>query len=70
MCSTTTLEEDVQKALLKAGPIRCTAVDAGFVYLITSGDDKKMKVWQVEGLKLLSERYVYETSLQRLLFID
>ena len=42
---------------MKSGPIRCAAVDEAFVHLATTGDDKKLKVWAVDGLRLLSERY-------------
>jgi hypothetical protein len=34
-------------------------VDREFKYLITSGEDKMLKVWELDGLKLLSERYVF-----------
>jgi WD40 repeat protein len=48
-------ESDVA-LLLKSGPIRCAAVSQDFRYLLTSGDDKLLKLWAVDGLKLLSER--------------
>jgi tRNA (guanine-N(7)-)-methyltransferase subunit TRM82 len=51
-------EEETRKALIKSGHVRCAAVDREFRYLITSGEDKILKVWELEGLKLLSERYV------------
>ncbi|KAL1945160.1 hypothetical protein VTO73DRAFT_2780 [Trametes versicolor] len=55
--STTKLDEDAQEKLLKSGPIRCAAVDSRFAHLITTGDDKRLKVWHVGGsLGLLSER--------------
>ena len=40
--------------------MRCADVDATFKYVVTSGEDKQLKVWEVEGLKLLSERYVIQ----------
>ncbi|RDB23684.1 tRNA (guanine-N(7)-)-methyltransferase non-catalytic subunit TRM82 [Hypsizygus marmoreus] len=43
-------------AATKSGPIRCAAVDSSGRYLATSGEDKMLKVWEVEGLGLLSER--------------
>ena len=44
----------------KSGPIRCAAVDSTFTHVITTGDDKKLKVWQVaDEFKLLSERYAH-----------
>ena len=33
-------------------------MDSSFTHLVTSGEDKQLKVWQLEDLKLLSERYV------------
>ena len=52
-------EEEQRKSLTKSGHVRCAAVDGGFKYLITSGEDKMLKVWELDGLKLLSERYVF-----------
>ena len=43
--------------MVKSGHVRCAAVDREFKYLITSGEDKMLKVWELEGLTLLSERY-------------
>ncbi|CDO68396.1 hypothetical protein BN946_scf184815.g43 [Trametes cinnabarina] len=55
--STTHLDNDTREKLTKTGPVRCAAVNATFTHAITTGDDKKLKVWQVgEDLKLLSER--------------
>jgi tRNA (guanine-N(7)-)-methyltransferase subunit TRM82 len=34
-------------------------VDREFRYLITSGEDKMLKIWDLDGLKLLSERYYF-----------
>lgn len=42
--------------LLKAGPVRCAAVDAEYAHLVTAGDDKRLKVWALDSLQLLSER--------------
>lgn len=42
--------------LLKSGPIRHSCVDREYKHLVTVGEDKKLKVWQLEGLKVLSER--------------
>ncbi|KAG6869202.1 hypothetical protein C0993_009065 [Termitomyces sp. T159_Od127] len=44
------------KATASAGPVRCAAVDQGFRYLATAGDDKTLKLWQIDGLKLVNER--------------
>ncbi|KAL6305963.1 WD40-repeat-containing domain protein [Sparassis latifolia] len=54
--STVDLEGAEKDALLKSGPVRCAAADSEFLRIITTGDDKKLKVWQIDGLKLLSER--------------
>ena len=45
--------------MIKSGHVRCAAVDKEFRYLITAGEDKMLKVWELDGLKLLSERYVF-----------
>ena len=42
--------------MLKSGPVRCAAVDEVHEHLVTVGEDKRMKVWVIDGLKLLSER--------------
>ena len=55
--STTSLESTKLDALLKAGPVRCAAVDFEYTHLATVGDDKQLRVWAVEKLQLLSERY-------------
>ncbi|KAI9062584.1 hypothetical protein FKP32DRAFT_1573444 [Trametes sanguinea] len=55
--ATTNLDSEALEKLAKTGPIRCAAVDFTFTHAITTGDDKKLKVWQVgDELKLLSER--------------
>ena len=55
--STTSLESTKLDALLNAGPVRCAAVDFEYTHLATVGDDKRLRVWAVEKLQLLSERY-------------
>ena len=54
--STTNLDENNAADLLKSGPIRFSAVDAEFNHLVTVGGDKKLKVWELDGPKLLSQR--------------
>lgn len=49
---TTSGREDVSKS----GPIRCAAVDRSWRYVATSGEDKLLKIWEIEGLELLNER--------------
>ena len=56
--STTLFTDEARSAVLKSGPVRCAAVDEKLEYLITTGEDKILKLWEVDGLKLLSERYV------------
>lgn len=60
MHSTVRLEESAKEAVLKSGAVRCAAVDFEFKHVVTSGEDKQLKVWEVDGLKLLSERCVIE----------
>jgi WD40 repeat protein len=43
--------------ILKSGPVRCASTDKSQIYLATAGDDKILKVWELDGLKLLSRRY-------------
>lgn len=50
--STAKCEEDQ----IASGPIRCAALSDCGKFIATSGDDKKLKTWQVDGLKLLSSR--------------
>jgi hypothetical protein len=39
-------------------PILFSCVDRDYKHLITIGDDKKLKVWEIDGLKVLNERLV------------
>ncbi|KAF9525349.1 WD40-repeat-containing domain protein [Crepidotus variabilis] len=54
--STTTFNGPEQEAVLKSGLIRCAAIDRSFQYLLTAGEDKLLKLWQIESLKLLNQR--------------
>jgi tRNA (guanine-N(7)-)-methyltransferase subunit TRM82 len=58
LCSTVSLESAKLDVLQKTGPIRCAAVDIEYTNLVTVGDDKQLKVWAIDSLQLLSERYV------------
>ncbi|KAG5647492.1 hypothetical protein DXG03_009429 [Asterophora parasitica] len=40
----------------RAGPVRCAALDAQGKYIATAGDDKMLKIRDVEGLGLVNER--------------
>lgn len=51
------LESAKLDASLKAGPIRCATVDYEYTHLATVGDDKQLKVWAIDSLQVLSERY-------------
>lgn len=44
--------------LLKSGPIRYSCIDQEFKHLVTVSEDKKLKVWKLDGLKILSQRSV------------
>ncbi|KAL0955291.1 hypothetical protein HGRIS_004181 [Hohenbuehelia grisea] len=54
--SSITLEDAVKDAVVKSGPIRCAALSDDERYLATSGDDKKLKIWEIDGPRLLNER--------------
>ncbi|EAU90329.1 tRNA (guanine-N7-)-methyltransferase subunit Trm82 [Coprinopsis cinerea okayama7 len=60
--STARLGERDQEDISKAGPIQCVAVDPAFKYVATVGDDKLLKIWELEGgddvggLKLFNSR--------------
>ncbi|KAJ7625526.1 WD40 repeat-like protein [Roridomyces roridus] len=56
LATTTDRDGAAKDALIKSGPIRLAAVNKTGTYLVTSGDDKLLKLWQVEGLSLLNER--------------
>lgn len=41
----------------KSGPIRCSAVDDKWRWVVAAGDDKKLRVWDInDALKMVSER--------------
>jgi tRNA (guanine-N(7)-)-methyltransferase subunit TRM82 len=52
--------------LLKSGPVRCAATDKSQKYLATVGDDKILKIWDLETLKLLSQRLVSDGHIMLL----
>ncbi|KAG7094038.1 hypothetical protein E1B28_007659 [Marasmius oreades] len=54
--STVNASDELKNSLSKSGPIRFIAVDHSWKHLLTLCDDKKLKVWKVEGLELLHER--------------
>ncbi|KAJ6504799.1 WD40 repeat-like protein [Mycena vitilis] len=54
--STTDRQGADKDSLLKSGPVRLAAIDKSAKHLVTSGDDKLLKLWQIDGLKLLNER--------------
>ncbi|PFH51854.1 hypothetical protein AMATHDRAFT_2753 [Amanita thiersii Skay4041] len=63
LSSTSSLSDaSLLSAVLKSGPVRCAAVDPTFTYLATSGDDKLLKLWEVNGLKLLNQRQLPKKS--------
>jgi hypothetical protein len=54
--STANFDGELKDGILKAGHVRCAAADTPDVHLATSGDDKVLKVWKINGLELLSSR--------------
>ncbi|KAF8659894.1 hypothetical protein AX16_001778 [Volvariella volvacea WC 439] len=56
LASTTNLPDAEKQAAINSGAVLCIAIDPSSVHLVTSGEDKKMKVWEVPSLKLLSDR--------------
>ncbi|KAH8832914.1 WD40 repeat-like protein [Flagelloscypha sp. PMI_526] len=54
--STTSLDETGLAVLLKSGPIKLAVIDPLESHLMTCGEDKVLKVWSLDGLKLLSSR--------------
>ena len=55
--SRNTLEDDVD--VLKSGPIRCVDVDRSGRHIITVGEDKILKLWEMEKpgvLRLMNRR--------------
>ncbi|KAJ3863805.1 WD40 repeat-like protein [Lentinula novae-zelandiae] len=54
--STLNSPANVQESLKKSGPIRCAVLDNSSTHLATLADDKKLKVWKLDGLELLHER--------------
>lgn len=56
LSSSANFSDEHKERVLKSGPIRCAAVDRELKYLITSGEDKILKLWEIDGLKLLNER--------------
>lgn len=60
--STINFDEQQTAELLKSGPVRFSAVGAEFEYLITVGEDKKLKVWELPGPKLRSQRSAFASA--------
>ncbi|KAF8159551.1 WD40-repeat-containing domain protein [Crassisporium funariophilum] len=53
--STARLEGEAKEGVQKAGPVRCAAMwEERWVVVV--GEDKMLKVWEVDGLRLVSER--------------
>ncbi|KAF8637615.1 hypothetical protein AX17_002684 [Amanita inopinata Kibby_2008] len=49
-------QDQARSTLSQSGPVRCATVDGEWAYLATSGDDKVLKVWTIDGLKLVNQR--------------
>jgi hypothetical protein len=39
-----------------ANAISCSAVDGSYVHFVTTGDDKKLSVWRLSTMQLMSSR--------------
>ncbi len=63
MLSTAGFPEEQQQSILKSGPIRCAAVEPQMKYLLISGDDKILKLWAIDDLKLINERFVTSSRI-------
>ncbi|KAI6122323.1 WD40-repeat-containing domain protein, partial [Pisolithus croceorrhizus] len=60
--STANFSAQDRDAVNKSGPIRCAAISHDNKYLATAGDDKHLKVWDVESLALMSLREMPKKS--------
>ncbi|KAI9573962.1 WD40-repeat-containing domain protein [Boletus coccyginus] len=54
--STANFAHEDEDALISSGPIRCSGMSKDGRYLATAGDDKRLKIWDLELLTLLSAR--------------
>ncbi|EJD07318.1 uncharacterized protein FOMMEDRAFT_164318 [Fomitiporia mediterranea MF3/22] len=52
----TTTNAELSEKVQKSGQIVAAAVDEGFKYLVTATGDKSIRTWEVEGLRVVSER--------------
>ncbi|KAI6024436.1 WD40-repeat-containing domain protein [Pisolithus marmoratus] len=60
--STADFSAQDKDAVFKSGPIRCAAISHDDQYLATAGDDKHLKVWDLETLALMSARELPKKS--------
>lgn len=58
LATTADLGGDELQALLKTGAIRCAAIDPRNEHIVVSADDKVIRVYLLDGLRLLSSRCV------------
>ncbi|KAF8840818.1 hypothetical protein BDN67DRAFT_967996 [Paxillus ammoniavirescens] len=54
--TTANFTEQDKDACIKSGPIRCAGTSHEGRYLATAGDDKRLKIWDLESLTVLSAR--------------
>ncbi|KAI5120266.1 hypothetical protein M0805_004602 [Coniferiporia weirii] len=52
---TTTTNEQKEK-VVKSGPVVAASVDESFAHLVTATSDKTIRVWEIAGLRVVSER--------------
>ncbi|KAF9218502.1 hypothetical protein BS17DRAFT_742044 [Gyrodon lividus] len=64
--TTANLTGQDKDALIKSGPIRCSGISCEGRHLAIAGDDKRLKIWDLESLALLSARELPKkpTSIQ------
>ncbi|KAE9392325.1 WD40 repeat-like protein [Gymnopus androsaceus JB14] len=70
IASTLNSPENVQESLKKSGPIRCAVLDNSNTHLATLADDKRLKVWKLDGLELLHERELPKRPTSAVFTVD
>lgn len=58
MTHTTVTNQEQSDALRKSGAIVAANIDENSDYLVTASADKVVRVWELDGLRVVSERCV------------